>query len=78
MTVRNVCKPLDSIVVDSLNNLLNVLEKLESVVCQNVIIAIISKEERGRKSYIFSSKNKNYKLKFKILFLPINQAIIFT
>lgn len=47
--VRNVCKPLTSIVVDSLNNPLNVLENIESAVCQNVIESAISIKERGKK-----------------------------
>lgn len=42
-------KPLTSIVVESLNNLLNVLENVESAVCQNVIKSAISIKERGKK-----------------------------
>lgn len=55
---RNVCKPFASIVVDFLCNLLNVLE---SAVCQNVINVTISIKERARRFYILCNKNRNYK-----------------
>lgn len=64
---RNVCKPFASIVVDSLCNLLNVLE---SVVCQNVINVTISIKERARKFYILCNKNCNYK-KMKLYFFHL-------